>query len=196
MTPVAPELPPQAPRMGNRLTRGFGRALLRLGGWRIVGQFPDVPRLVIIVAPHSSVWDGIWGVIGMLALGVRINFMAKAELFRGPLGWLLRAVGGVPVERGRAHGAVEQATARLKGAAPAWFLLAPEGTRRRVEHWKSGFWHIARNAQVPLLCAHFHYPDKVMDLGTVLPLSDDPVADMAAIRAHYRPFVGRNRGTV
>ncbi|MFA5589748.1 MAG: 1-acyl-sn-glycerol-3-phosphate acyltransferase [Lysobacteraceae bacterium] len=191
-----PDLPPNAPRMGNMLSRAFGRSILRVGGWRIDGQFPDVRHLVIIIAPHSSAWDAFWGIAGMLALGVRINFMAKAELFRGPLGWLLRLLGGMPVVRNRAHGAVEQAAAQVRRAPVCWFLLAPEGTRKRVEHWKSGFWHIARNADAPLMCAHFHYPDKTMVLGPVMPLSDDLDADMTAIREHYRPFIGKNRGTV
>ena len=87
MRKVVEELPPSAPRQGNALSRAFGCMILRLGGWRIEGHFPDLPRMVIIVAPHSSAWDAVWGIAGMLALGVRISFMAKAELFRGPLGW-------------------------------------------------------------------------------------------------------------
>lgn len=196
MKKVVEELPPSAPRQGNVLTRAFGRAILRLGGWRIEGHFPDVSRMVIIVAPHSSAWDAVWGIAGMLALGVRITFMAKAELFRGPLGWLLRGIGGVPVDRSRAHGAVEQAIAQLRHDRPTWFLLAPEGTRRQVRQWKSGFWHIARNANVPVLFAHFHYPERRMGLGPLMTPGDDPDADMATIREHYRPFIGKRRGTV
>lgn len=196
MRPVVQPLPPSAPRQGNALTRAFGRAILRLGGWRLEGEFPDLKHMVIIAAPHSSAWDAVWGIAAMLALGVRITFMAKAELFRGPVGWLLRRIGGVPVDRGRAHGAVEQAVAMLKDGRPVWFLLAPEGTRRKVKDWKSGFWHIARNAGVPVLCAHFHYPEKRMGLGPLMSPTQDANADMAAIREHYRPFMGKRRGTV
>ena len=196
MRKVVEDLPPSAPRQGTRFSRAFGRAILRAGGWRIEGTFPDLKHMVIIIAPHSSAWDAVWGIAGMLALGVRISFMAKAELFRGPLGWLLYRIGGVPVERSRAHGAVEQATALLKNEDPVWFLLAPEGTRRKVEQWKSGFWHIARNANVPVLFAHFHYPDRRMGLGPLMMLGSDPDADMATIREHYRPFIGKKRGTV
>lgn len=196
MRPVTPPLPPRAPRQGNAASRWFGRLILRMGGWRVEGEFPDVPHLVIIAAPHSSAWDAFWGVAGMLALGVRIEFMAKAEVFRGPLGWLLRRIGGVPVDRGRAHGVVEQAVERLRQDRPCWFLLAPEGTRRRVEQWKSGFWHIARGAGVPILCAHFHYPGRRMGLGPVRPAGEDLDTDMAEIREYYRPFTGKRRGTV
>lgn len=196
MTRLVPQLPPQAPRQGNAFSRWFGRSILRLGGWRIEGEFPDLPKLVIIVAPHSSAWDAFWGVAGMLALGVRINFMAKAEAFRGPLGWLLRRIGGIPVHRGRAHGTVEQAAAQLRQDGSTWFLLAPEGTRRHVEQWKSGFWHIARSAEVPILCAHFHYPERTMGLGLVFNPGADLDADMAMVRAYYRAFTGKRTVTV
>lgn len=196
MRPVVPALPPNAPRQGNALARAFGRTILRLGGWRIKGEFPDLERFVIIVAPHSSAWDAFWGIAGMLALGVRITFMAKAEAFHGPLGWLLRRIGGVPVDRQQAQGAVEQAVARLHMPGPVWFLLAPEGTRKRVERWKSGFWHIASNAQVPVMQAAFHYPEKTMVLGPLLTPGSDLDADMARVREWYRPWVGKRRGTV
>lgn len=196
MKPVAPELPPGAPRQGNALSRAFGRAILRLGGWRVEGEFPDLAHFVIIVAPHSSAWDAVWGIAAMLAMGVRISFMAKAEAFRGPFGWLLHRIGGVPVDREKAHGAVEQAATRLRSPTPVWFLLAPEGTRRRVDRWKSGFWHIARAAQVPVMMAAFHYPEKKMILGPVIELGADAEADMARVRAWYRPFLGKRRGTV
>ncbi len=196
MTRLVPELPPQAPRQGNAFSRCFGRTILRLGGWHIEGEFPDLPRFVIIVAPHSSAWDAVWGVAGMLAMGVRINFMAKAEAFHGPVGWLLLKIGGMPVNRRRAHGAVEQASAKLRQDGPVWFLLAPEGTRRRVEHWKSGFWHIARNAEVPILCAYFHYPERRMGLGMVFTPSADGDADMEKVRTYYRVFAGKRRSTI
>ncbi len=195
MKPVVSELPPSAPRFGNAFSRGLGRAVLRLCGWRVAGEFPDVPRMVLVIAPHSSFWDGVWGIAGMLALGVRIEFMIKAELFRGPLGWFLRLVGGVPIDRSRAHGAVQQAVARFKREGSTWLLIAPEGTRRRVEHWKSGFWHIARAAQVPVFCTYFHYPERTMGLGVLMQPTDDAEADMARLRQWYLPYVGKNRGT-
>lgn len=191
-----PELPPNAPRSGNALSRWFGRTILQLGGWTIVGNFPDVPRLVLLAAPHSSGWDAVWGLAAKLAMGVDISFMGKAELFRGPLGWLLRRLGGIPVDRARAHGAVQQASANLRSRARVWFVLAPEGTRKRVEHWRSGFWHIARAADVPVFCAWFHYPDRSIGLGELFHMTGNLDADMARIREYYQPFVGKHRGTV
>ena len=191
-----PEPPPNAPRSGSALSRWFGRTILQLGGWTIVGNFPDVPRLVLLAAPHSSGWDAVWGLAAKLAMGVDISFMGKAELFRGPLGWLLRRLGGIPVNRARAHGAVQQASASLCSRERMWFVLAPEGTRKRVEHWRSGFWHIARAADVPVFCAWFHYPDRSIGLGQLFHMTGDLDADMARIREYYQPFVGKHRGTV
>jgi 1-acyl-sn-glycerol-3-phosphate acyltransferase len=191
-----PGLPPHAPRDGNDVTRWIGRSVLRLGGWTIAGDWPDLPRIVVIAAPHSSGWDAVWGLAAKLAMGVDITFIAKAELFRGPLGWLLRRFGGRPVNRSAPGGIVEQTAEQIRAADRMWFVLAPEGTRRRVEHWKTGFWKIARRADVPVFCAWFHYPERTIGLGPLVSLTADPDADMARIRAIYRPYQGRNRGTV
>ena len=191
-----PALPAAAPRDGNGFTRWLGRTILRAGGWTIAGDWPDLPRLVVIAAPHSSGWDAFWGLAAKLAMGVDITFIAKAELFRGPLGWILRRLGGLPVNRSAPGGIVEQTAARIRRGERMWFVLAPEGTRRRVEHWKSGFWKIARAADVPVFCAWFHYPDRTIGLGPLVGTTPDLAADMARIRAIYRPYHGRNRGTV
>jgi len=191
-----PTLPPQAPKTGNRFTRWIGRSVLRLGGWTLTGDWPDVPRMVVIAAPHSSGWDAVWGLAAKLALGVDITFIAKAELFWGPLGWLLRRFGGHPVDRSAPGGIVDQTANEIRNAERMWFVLAPEGTRKRVEHWKTGFWKIARRAEVPVFCAWFHYPDKTIGLGPLVELTDDSSADMARIRDIYRPYQGKNRGTL
>ena len=193
-TPIP--VPPAAPRTGHAFGRWLGRTVLRLGGWRVVGEFPDLPRLMIIVAPHSSAWDAVWGLAAKLALGLDVRFMAKRELFRGPLGWLLRRFGGEAVDRSRPGGTVEQAAQRMREADRLWLVIAPEGTRRRVEHWKRGFWHIARSAEVPVLCAWFHYPDRTIGIGPMLHMSADPEADMQHVRSVFRPYIGKRRGTV
>ena len=190
-----PELPPNAPRNGGPVSRWFGRTVLRLGGWTIEGDWPDLPRLVVIAAPHSSGWDAVWGLAAKLAMGVDITFIAKAELFRGPLGWLLRALGGHPVDRSAPGGIVDQTAAEIRAAPRMWFVLAPEGTRKRVEHWKPGFWKIARSAGVPVFCAAFHYPTRSIVLDRLFDTSDDYAADMLRLRQQYLPFMGKNRGT-
>lgn len=188
-------VPPSAPRAHGRFARAFGRSVLRLGGWRVRGGIPDLPRMVIIAAPHSSGWDAVWGLAAKLALGLDVRFMGKAELFRGPLGWLLRWLGGVPVDRHAAHGVVEQMADRFAASERFWLALAPEGTRRRVQRWRTGFWHIAHAAQVPVVCAYFHYPERVVGFDAVFVTSDDMDADIARIQAFYAPWQGKHRGT-
>jgi 1-acyl-sn-glycerol-3-phosphate acyltransferase len=191
-----PVLPPNAPHVsGGGFGRWIGRTVLRLGGWRVVGEFPDVRKLVLIGAPHSSNWDGIWGFAAKLALGLDIRILGKDALFRIPLvGALLRRLGVIPVDRSAAHGVVEQAAAVIRAGDKVWYGLAPEGTRKRVEKWKTGFWKIARAAEVPVLPVYFHYPDKVIGVGPLWTLSDDFSADMARIRAWYAPWQGKNHG--
>lgn len=194
MSAIVPELPPQAARSGgNAFSRWIGRTVLRLGGWKVTGQWPDLPKMVIIVAPHSSAWDAIWGIAAKVAMGVDIHFMAKKEAFWGPLGWLLRRFGGFPVDRVAPAGIVEQAVAKIVAAERMWFVLAPEGTRRRVQKWKPGFWKIARGAGVPVFCAWLNYAEKTIGLGPLLELSDDLEADLLRAREQFRPYRGRNR---
>ena len=191
-------LPPSAPRVrrGTGFARWFGRTLLRLGGWRMVGEFPDLPRVVLIGAPHSSNWDGVWGFAAKMALGLDIKILGKHQLFWWPLGVLMRRLGVIAVDRTAAHGVVEQAAALLRTNDKFWFGLAPEGTRKPVERWKPGFWKIARAAGVPVVPAYFHYPDKIIGIGPVFELTDDMMGDIARIRAWYRPWQGRHHGTV
>jgi 1-acyl-sn-glycerol-3-phosphate acyltransferase len=194
-TDVVPPLPASAPRSnGNAFTRWLGRTVLRLGGWKMVGEWPDVPKMVLIVAPHTSAWDGLWGMAAKVACGVGLVFMGKQELFRGPLGWLLRKLGGVPVDRHAPAGIVDQVTAQLEAADRMWLALAPEGTRRAVERWKSGFWKISKRSGVPVYCAWFHYPEKVIGLGPGVELTDDMEADLVRIRALFKGRMGKNRG--
>lgn len=192
-----PTAPPNMPQVRGRFGRWLGRAVLRLGGWRMVGELPDVPKLVLIGAPHSSNWDGVWGFAAKLAIGLDARILGKDTLFRVPgLGALLRRLGVIPVDRGNARGVAEQAAAMIRDADRLWFALAPEGTRRRVEKWKTGFWKIAREADVPVLPVYFHYPDKVIGIGPLWRMGDDLAADMARVRAWYAPWQGKNRGSV
>ena len=194
---VVPPLPPNAPRVKpSAFTRWIGRSVLRLGGWRVAGPLPDVPKLVLIAAPHSSNWDGIWGFAAKLALGFEVKVLGKAQLFWWPLGPLLRRLGVIPIDRSSPQGTVGQAVDMIRRSERIWYALTPEGTRKRVEKWKSGFWKIAHEAQVPILPAYFHYPDRRIGIGPLFATTGDMAADIAALRAWYAPWIGKNRGTV
>ena len=193
---VALALPPSAPRVRpNRFTRWLGRSVLRLGGWRMVGAFPDIPRLVLIAAPHSSNWDGLWGFAAKLAMGLDIKVLGKHQLFWWPLGAILGRLGVIAVDRSAARGVTEQMATLIVQSDKLWFALAPEGTRKLVTRWKTGFWKIAKGAGVPVVPAYFHYPDKTIGIGPPFALSDNMAADIARIRAWYRPWQGKHHGT-
>lgn len=187
-------LPAQVPRLHGHRGQRLARWLLRRAGWTLVGELPDVDRLVLIAAPHSSWWDGVWGLLMKMALGLDVSFMAKRELFVGPLGWLLRRLGGIPIERRVAGGVVAQMVARFERKQPLWLGITPEGTRKRVNTWKTGFWRIAHEAQVPVLPIWFHYPDRQIGVGALFQTSDDMAADMRRLREIYVPWQGRRRG--
>lgn len=195
--PIVPVLPPNVPQVpASRISRWLGRGILRLGGWRVVGTVPDVRKVVLIGAPHSSNWDGIWGFAAKMAMGLDIRILGKDSLFRIPLvGHALSRLGVIPVNRSAAQGVVDQAAALLVGSHQLWFGLAPEGTRKPVERWKPGFWRIAKAADVPVLPAYFHYPDRIIGFGPLFTLGDDLDADMDRIREWYRPWQGKYHGT-
>lgn len=191
--PVVPPLPPQAPMRRSRFGSALARALLRLCGWRLAGEFPDVPRLVVIGAPHSSYWDGVLGLLMKVALGADIGIMIKRELLDGPLGMLLRPLGAVPIDRSAATDVVTQMAARFATLPRMWLAITPEGTRKPVTRWKSGFVRIARAAEVPILPVFFDYPHKRFVLGEPVMPSGDDAADMTRIRGLFAGCRGRHR---
>jgi 1-acyl-sn-glycerol-3-phosphate acyltransferase len=185
-------LPPSMPQFSQNVWRRLCGWCLRRCGWRLAGRFPDEPRVILIAAPHSSWWDGVWALLFKIALGVDLSFMGKRELFHGPLGWALRRLGGIPIERAAAHGLVGQIIERFGGNRKLWFGIAPEGTRKRVGRWKTGFWHIAQAVGVPILPVYFDYPSRTIGVGPLFRTSPDMQADLAALHAFYRPFRGKH----
>jgi len=135
-----------------------GAAVLRLVGWRAIGAVPaGVTRAVVIAAPHTSNWDLPLMLAVAWVLGVRPSWLGKQELFHGPLGWLMYRLGGIPVNRSVRGNLVQQAITRFAGADRLFLVIPPSGTRSRATHWKSGFYHVARGADVPVLCAFLDY---------------------------------------
>jgi 1-acyl-sn-glycerol-3-phosphate acyltransferase len=190
LTPA--ELPPRMPHLRDNWQRKTCRSVLRLCGWRLVGEFPGVAKALLIVAPHSSWWDGVWGLLLKSGIGADVHFIGKQELFRGPLGWLLRRLGGIPINRRAAAGVVEQMVEQFGQRDAFWLGIAPEGTRKSVRRWKSGFWHIAHDAGVPIVTAWFNYPDKTIGIGPLFHTTDDMEADLQRLREFYAPFKGKH----
>ncbi|MCB1552984.1 MAG: 1-acyl-sn-glycerol-3-phosphate acyltransferase [Xanthomonadales bacterium] len=196
--PVQVSIPPRAPRLKQGLLSALCRWTLARAGWRIHGAFADVDKLLLIAAPHSSAWDGVWGLMIKIAIGIDIKILGKAELFKGLtgvlLGPLLRWLGVIPTDRHAANGLVGQIVDRFRDQGRFWLILAPEGTRRRVEKWRSGFWHIAQQAGVPIQCCYFHYPERTVGVGELFHTTGDLDADMAHLRSYYKAFQGLRRG--
>lgn len=187
-------LPARIPHHRDNIWRKCCRGLLHVSGWRFEGELPDCQRLVVIGAPHSSLWDGVWCLLMKVGMGAEIGIMIKRELFRGPLAWLLRVGGCIPVDRKAAGGVVGQMARRLGGDAPLWLAIAPEGTRKHVAQWKTGFWHIAHKAKVPVFPVAMHYPEKRFVLGPLFETSDDMHGDVQRLRAFFAPYEGKHHG--
>lgn len=169
----------------------IARGLLRLGGWTAVGQKPDVSKAVFIAAPHTSNWDGVWALVYKVAKGLDIRFFAKESLFWFPLSTLLRGLGGIPLDRDEPGGAVRQAVDAFKNNDDFYFGLAPEGTRSLRPHWKSGFYRIAMDADVPVVLGFLDYENKRLGIGPMFRLTGDRDADLARIRDFYAGIRGR-----
>ena len=174
-----------------RLARGVGRLYLRLTGWRVEGRIPDAPKAVVIAAPHTSNWDLPIMLAVSYVLGIRPAWLGKTELFRPPFGGLMRWLGGVPVDRRVRENRVQQAVASFAAVEQLYLVIPPSGTRSRATHWKSGFYHIACGARVPIVCAFLDYRRKVGGIGPVLMPSRNVAADMAEIRAFYSGVTGK-----
>ena len=186
-----PEPGPRVPRRGGALRAALGRLMLRAMGWRVGAGLPDLPKAVIIAAPHSSNWDFFVGVATMFALRLDVRFIGKAELFRGPAGPVMRWLGGLPVDRKRPEGVVEQAVARFAGQEQLLLAVAPEGTRKPVTKWKSGFYRIALGAGVPIIPGHFDNGHRVIGFLPPFHPTGDFEADLQTLRALYAPFPRR-----
>jgi 1-acyl-sn-glycerol-3-phosphate acyltransferase len=175
-------MPPELPRAGNAFTGWLGRLVLRLLGWRVEGNFPPTPKLVVVVGPHTSAWDLIVALAVKLALRIEAGFLAKHTLFRGPLGWLMRALGGIPVDRSGSHDLVEQMAREFAGRASLVLALAPEGTRGHVDRWKSGFYYIAERAGVPIVPAALDFAARRLRFGAPVQPAGNPEAATAELK--------------
>ena len=187
-----PALGPAVPSRNGRLLRILGRAVFTALRWHIEGEIPNVPRCVVIVAPHTSNWDFVIGLATLLALDLGVTWLGKQQLFRGPFGPLWRRVGGVAVDRLAPDGVVEQAAAVLVPPRSTFLAVAPEGTRRKVERWKSGFWRIARAAGVPVFPVAFDYRVRRVILNELFTPTADYSADLAVLQRLFRAEMARN----
>lgn len=172
------------------------RTLLRLVGWRVAFDGLPAKQGVAIIYPHTSAWDLVIGMLAKSAIGFPVVFWGKDELFRVPLlGALLCWLGGVPVDRASPHGIVGQMARELVAARAEgrflWLALSPEGTRHRTDGWRSGFYHVALEAGVPVALAYFDYRERVVGVEHFMMMSGDADVDMAEIGGYLAHRRGR-----
>jgi 1-acyl-sn-glycerol-3-phosphate acyltransferase len=168
------------------------KLLLRLFGWQVEGQLPDIPKIVVIGAPHTSNWDFVLFLALAFALRANPRYMGKVELFRSPLGFFFKWCGGIPVDRSKSTGLVEQTVQAIEQSEKFILVITPEGTRGKVRAWRSGFYHIAKKAGIPLVLAFIDSPRKTIGIGPTFTPTEDMEADMKAIQSYYAGMVGIN----
>jgi 1-acyl-sn-glycerol-3-phosphate acyltransferase len=164
------------------------RTAFRLAGWTMVGEVPQTG--IFVGAPHTSNWDFVVTLLVMWHGGVTPQILVKKEFFHGPLSWLLKAFGAVPVDRHNPAGVVDDLVTRSKAGEPFVLVLAAEGTRKKTEYWKSGFYRLAQQTGLPILMGFVDGPTKSAGIGPTLIASGDVRADMDQIRAFYADKFG------
>ncbi len=178
----------------NTLLRAFSIGFLKLTGWRVEGALPaHAARSVLIAAPHTSNWDLPYTLMVAFALRLNVRWMGKQSIFRAPFGGVMRWLGGISVNREQSTNLVAASAKAIREAdGPLQLIVPPEGTRSKTRYWKTGFYYIAREAQVPIVMAYMDYERKISGLGPLFEPTGDVDADMAAIKAFYAPFKGKN----
>jgi 1-acyl-sn-glycerol-3-phosphate acyltransferase len=161
--------------------------LLRLFGWRIQGNLPpEIKKCVVVVAPHTSMWDFVWGRLAWYKLRLRVRFLIKKELFSFPLGILVKGLGGIPVDRSKSGGMVDYVADLFSKYDSLYITITPEGTRKLNPHWKRGFYFIAVKAKVPIALGVLDYKEKSGGVGMIFTPSGDFESDFKMIEDFYR----------
>lgn len=183
---------PSLPRRGNAFTQLIGRLLFTLLGWRIEGQLPDVPKLVIVGAPHTSIWDAALAVGFFFITGLDCRWMVKKEACEHPLGGLMRWLGAIPVNRQAPGDLVRQVIDEVNRSQKFVIVLTPEGTRKKVARWKTGFYRIALAAGLPVTLAYADFSRQVVGFGPTYHLNGEMEKQIEEMRAYYRNIPGKN----
>ena len=172
----------------NRFEQWLGRTVLKLMGWRIEGELPKLDKFVAIGAHHTSNWDFVIFIAVKFVLRLNARWFGKHSIFRWPFGRLMRAWGGVAIRRDQTFNTVDQAIAAFEQHREFILVLSPEGTRKKVERWRMGFYHIAKGAGVPIVLGALDYQNRRVVIGPSVYPTEDEQADLKAIFAFYRQY--------
>jgi 1-acyl-sn-glycerol-3-phosphate acyltransferase len=166
--------------------------ILRRWGWTITGERPAVPRYIVIASPHSSYWDMPVMVLFAVHFGIRLRWVGKSEAFRGPLDPVMRWMGGIPIDRRGGNGVVAATAALFSAQDELALAIAPDGVRRYCDYWRSGFYYVARTADVPVVLTYLDWGSRRAGIGPTLRLTGDVTADMGTIRTFYAGMTARH----
>lgn len=166
----------------------LAKLLMRICGWKTVGEIPPLKKAVFIAAPHTSNWDGFWLIVYRISLDIKLSILAKHTLFWWPLGGILRAYGAVPLDRRHPSSTVQQLVDMFAKEEHFLLALAPEGTRKKMPYWKTGFYQIAVAAKVPIVLAFIDYEQRKMGIGIQIDPADGIEVNLQKIREFYAPF--------
>ena len=169
----------------------IGRFWLWINGWHVKANLPADKKYIIVGGPHTSNWDFPFGLAMFYTLKIRLSWMGKSTLFKPPVGGLMRALGGVAIDRSSQHGLVDQMVGKFEKTDNLIIGLAPKGTRKQTQYWKSGFYWIAYKANVPIVCCYLDYRKKCANIGLTIIPTGNVTADMDLIRAFYQGIEGK-----
>ena len=174
------------------ILKWFASAILKLGGWKLGGELPDTKKFIIAGGPHTTNQDGFMMALAMWSLRLKLSWIGKKELFKGPFSWLLKKVGGVPIDRQRSANVVQQVADQFKASERMVLVISPEGTRKKTDHWKTGFYWMAYDGEVPIMPARINYVNKTIELGPPFHPSGDIENEMQVIWDYLGKGVGKN----
>ncbi|MDF1696584.1 MAG: 1-acyl-sn-glycerol-3-phosphate acyltransferase [Saprospiraceae bacterium] len=170
----------------------FCRFLFKIWGWKIQGEIPHhLAKKLYVVIPHTSNWDFPLGILLKFGFKMEVGFIAKSSLFKWPYAWFFRALGGIPVDRKKAHGFIDSVVNVIKSRERFTTSIAPEGTRSKVKKLKTGFYHIARLAEIPLVYVKFDWGNKVVDFAPPREVYATLEEELDFISKHFKNTVGK-----
>lgn len=179
-----------APRC-NIFAYWLGRGFMKLAGWKVAGGVPDSKSMIIIAAPHTSNWDLFFLLGAAYSFRLQIHWLVKDTLFIPVLGQILSFLGGVPVDRAKNTNLVSKLAERINASNGLSLVVPPAGTRRYTDYWKSGFYRIAREANIPVVSGYLDYANKEAGLGPSFYLSGNVTEDMDRLRKFYEPLTAK-----
>jgi 1-acyl-sn-glycerol-3-phosphate acyltransferase len=178
-------------KMQSTITEKIAKAVIKLLGWKAVGKMPNAPKYILVGYPHTSNYDTLIGIFIFLSMGVHIKWIGKQSLFKGPVGWLLKKTGGIPVNRQKSQNFVKNIQTVFNKYDRLVIALSPEGTRQKTDFWRTGFYYMALAAQVPIVLGYLDYPTKTGGFGPLIWPSGNIKQDMEKIRAFYQGIHGK-----